>query len=105
MLGRKIKALRTAKGITQVELAKALGFTSSGAISQVEAGHRGLSLESILMAAKALDVHPGVLTAPDEMDRDDMELVSATFRLFEKRKVCPHIEEIRKILRRAIYDG
>jgi len=103
MLGKKIKTLRTARGITQVELARALGFTSTGAISQVENGLRGLMLESIINAAKVLDVHPVFLMDPDDIESDNCELISAMLRLFEKRRQEPEladrvIEELRAVL-------
>ena len=103
MLGKKIKTLRTARGITQVELARALGFTSTGAISQVENGLRGLMFESIINAAKVLDVHPVFLMDPDDIESDNCELISAMLRLFEKRRQEPEladrvIEELRAVL-------
>lgn len=103
ILGSKIKKLRTISDKTQVELAKELGFTSSGAISQVENGIRGLTVKSIMKAARVLDVHPIVLLMPGEMDKDDIEMISAMFELFKKRserpdQVCPRIEAIRKLL-------
>ena len=103
MLGKKIKTLRTARGITQVELARALGFTSTGAISRVENGLRGLMFESIINAAKVLDVHPVFLMDPDDIESDDCELISAMLRLFEKRRQEPEladrvIEELRAVL-------
>jgi transcriptional regulator with XRE-family HTH domain len=103
MLGKKIKTLRTARGITQVELARALGFTSTGAISQVQNGLRGLMFESIINAAKVLDVHSVFLMDPDDIESDDCELISAMLRLFEKRRQEPEladrvIEELRAVL-------
>jgi len=103
MLGKKIKTLRTARGITQVELARALGFTSTGAISQVENGLRGLMFESIINAAKVLDGHPVFLMDPDDIESDNCELISAMLRLFEKRRQEPEladrvIEELRAVL-------
>jgi transcriptional regulator with XRE-family HTH domain len=103
MLGKKIKTLRTARGITQVELARALGFTSTGAISQVENGLRGLMFESIINAAIVLDVHPVFLMDPDDIESDNCELISAMLRLFEKRRQEPEladrvIEELRAVL-------
>jgi transcriptional regulator with XRE-family HTH domain len=103
ILGNKIRKLRTMSGKTQIELAKELGFTSSGAISQVENGLRGLTVESIMKAAKALSVHPIVLLMPDDLNKNDIEKISAMFKLFEKRSERPDlisrlIEEIQKIL-------
>lgn len=106
MLGKKIKALRTGKGITQVELARALGFTSTGAISQVENGLRGLTFESIVNAAKALGVHPVFLMISDYIEMADFELIESMLKLCARRRqqaelVEKQIEEIRTILRRC----
>jgi transcriptional regulator with XRE-family HTH domain len=109
ILGRKIRMLRKSKGITQMELAKELGFSSSGTISQVENGLKGLKVESIMKAAIALEVHPIVLMTPYEMKQDDIERVSALFKLFEKRSKQPnifsrYIQKIRNILLLDIHD-
>ena len=64
ILGNKIRILRTMSGKTQVELGKELGFSSSGAISQIENGLKGLKVESIIRAAEVFGVHPFVLLAP-----------------------------------------
>ena len=106
MLGKKIKALRIGKGITQVELAKALGFTSTGAISQVESGLRGMTFESILNTAKLLGVHPVFLLTPDYIELADFELIEAMLRLCSRRRQQPDlvdkkIEEIRTIIQRC----
>jgi transcriptional regulator with XRE-family HTH domain len=103
MLGGKIKALRTGKGITQMELARALGFTSTGAISQVESGQRGLTFESIVNAAKVLGVHAVFLMTPDYIELADFELVAAMLKLCAMRReqpelVDPAIEEMRTLL-------
>jgi transcriptional regulator with XRE-family HTH domain len=101
ILGNKIRKIRTMSGKTQVELAKELGFTSTGTISQVENGLRGLTVESIMKAAIALDVHPIVLLMPNDLDKNDIKLLSAMFKLLEKRSerpdlINPLIEEIQK---------
>lgn len=103
ILGNKIRKLRLMSGKTQVELAKELGFTSTGTISQVETGLRGLTFESIMKAAEALGVHPIVLLMPEDLDKNDIEMISAMFKLFKKRNerpdlISPLIEEIQKIL-------
>jgi transcriptional regulator with XRE-family HTH domain len=103
ILGNKIRKLRTMSGKTQVELATELGFTSTGAISQVENGLKGLKVESIVKAAEVLGVHPIVLLTPNDLDKGDIEMISAMFKLIEKRseqpdQVCLRIEKIRKIL-------
>ena len=42
MIGARIKAAREERGLSQLDLAKALGFQSATAISLIEAGERGV---------------------------------------------------------------
>lgn len=54
-LGERIRELRTEAGMTQDELARAIG-TSAAVVSQYETGHREPSLLRIREIAHALDV-------------------------------------------------
>ncbi len=56
-IGARLRALRLERGISQVELAKLIG-THQTAISQVEVGHRGISLRQILRLCRVLKVTP-----------------------------------------------
>ena len=89
ILGKKIRELRKMRDMSQVELAKELGFTSTGAISQVENGLKGMKMESIFKAAKALGVHAIVLMSPYDMNEEDIEIAFALFKFFEKRSELP----------------
>jgi transcriptional regulator with XRE-family HTH domain len=53
--GRRIRGLREARGITQVELAKALGIPQSN-VSEMERGVRGLTVHQTVKLARALRV-------------------------------------------------
>lgn len=53
--GRRIRALRESRGITQVELARALGIPQSN-VSEMERGVRGLTVHQVVKLAKALKV-------------------------------------------------
>ena len=104
ILGKKIRKLRTISGKTQVELAKELGFTSTGAISQIENGLKGLKVESIVKAAEVFGVHPIVLMTPYELGKEEAEIVSKLFLLLEKHRkqpdaVSPCLQEVLKLLR------
>ena len=54
-LAEGLRRLRTSRGLTQVEVAR-LADVSPSAISQAESGHRGLSLETLLTLAEAMNV-------------------------------------------------
>lgn len=54
-IGRRLRAIREARGVTQVELAKLLGIDQSN-VSSIERGVRGLTIHQAVKLAKALKV-------------------------------------------------
>jgi transcriptional regulator with XRE-family HTH domain len=53
--GRRVREQREAQGVTQVELAKALGVTQSN-VSEMERGIRGLTVHQVVKLARTLKV-------------------------------------------------
>ena len=103
VLGKKIKMLRELKQIGQVELARALGYKSTGTISLIENGKKGMKVSSILKASTFFKIHPAVLLSPLEVDKEDLEMFSDLMKLMERRKkepdkTRPYFEAIRKLL-------
>lgn len=72
MIGQRIKSIRQSKGITQVHLAKELGYSHSSALSEIESGKKRLSADKIPIAAKVLGV------SIEELFFDEKVLVSRT---------------------------
>ncbi len=100
LIGQKVKKLRKRRHLTQVELGMALSMSSSGAISQVENGDKGLKLAKLIRAAEILGVHPAVLISPvDSEDPEDLVVLSKVFELIEKKQ---HHPEVTQPLLRAI---
>lgn len=62
-IGQRVRALRKEQGMTQVELAEALG-THQTSLSQIERGIRGVGVQHVIKLAKALKVSPDKLLAP-----------------------------------------
>jgi transcriptional regulator with XRE-family HTH domain len=56
-VGERLRTLRITRGLTQTDLAKLVGSHQT-ALSQVEVGRRGVSLDQIMKLAKALKVTP-----------------------------------------------
>ena len=63
-LGRKIRARREGRGLTQAELARMAGI-SQGHLANLEAGRRTPRLAVLERLARALEISPGELMAPD----------------------------------------
>lgn len=56
-IGTRIRGLRLERGLSQVELAKAMGSHQT-AISQIEVGYRGVSLNQVLRICQVLKAPP-----------------------------------------------
>jgi len=56
-IGLRVRELRERQGLTQVKLAKVLG-TSQAALSQVEHGSRGLTVQQVVKLARVLGATP-----------------------------------------------
>lgn len=66
--GEKLRLLRTRRAMTVRDVAAALGYISSGRISEIENGKKTPSLAFVLRAAALFNV------TPDQLLRDDIEL-------------------------------
>lgn len=86
ILGKKIRQLRGLTGTTQMDLAHHLGFSSTGAISQVESGSKGLTIENIHRTAEFFGVHSAALFSPVEMTDDDLTIMRILLDRIEHKK-------------------
>jgi transcriptional regulator with XRE-family HTH domain len=75
-IGRRVKALRRRKGITQAELAKLLGTIQSN-ISNIERGARGLTVQQIVRLCKALGVSTDEILIEEKAPKEVRSLRSA----------------------------
>jgi transcriptional regulator with XRE-family HTH domain len=66
--GEKLHALRTHRGLTLKELARALGYIAHGHLSELEAGKKLPTVEFVLKVADLFDV------STDQLLRDDLDL-------------------------------
>lgn len=60
-IGERIRQRRESLGVTQSELARAVGYTSRSTINKIERDGRGISQDKIVAIAKALKVTPSYL--------------------------------------------
>jgi len=74
-IGRRIRELRIKKGMSQEELAKAVGYTSNNSrstINKVEQGQNDIVQSKLKAYAKALDVTVGYLLGIEDIDGFDV---------------------------------
>ena len=67
----RIKEARLAKGMTQDELAKALGLKSRSSINKMEKNAYEIGLERLKEIARVLDVDPDYLIFGDSEDKKE----------------------------------
>lgn len=65
-VGNTIKRRRTEKGISQQELAEAVGYSQKGMISQIESGKVNLPMDKALAIADYLGMKPSELLRPKQ---------------------------------------
>ncbi|HEV7652386.1 MAG TPA: helix-turn-helix transcriptional regulator [Actinophytocola sp.] len=58
--GKRVRAVRRYRDITQDQLAKQVR-TSRSRLSRIERGHINVTLETVFRLSRALDIHPTVL--------------------------------------------
>lgn len=66
--GERINKIRNEKGMTQDELARAVGYKSRSTIAKIESGERDISQSMVIKFAKALNTTTAVLMGNDNDD-------------------------------------
>lgn len=96
-LGKRIKRIRTYRGMTQRELGIRLGYKESGAdirIAQYEMGHRKPKKDTLYKMAEILSVSPIQFIRPKQGSPED--LMQMFFWLEEENKAAIHVFKIEK---------
>lgn len=83
-IGKKIKELRQEMGITQMELALKMGYTSRAAICKVEKGDDNMTPDRVERFAKALN------TTPTHLVGWDVEKTDLTFTKDEQEIIVEY---------------
>lgn len=68
--GENLKRLRIARGMSQEELAKALGYTNRSSINKIEIGRSNIPTDKIARTAEVLGVSPLELFDTTETEVD-----------------------------------
>ncbi len=86
--GERILKIRTEKGLTQDELANAVGYKSRSTIAKIEAGERDAPQTMIVALAKALGTTPSYLMGWDEIEEtlDFLDTITDPERTSEQVK-------------------
>ena len=96
-LGAKIRHRRQELNISQQELAEAVGYTSKGMISSIEAGKINLPMDKLIMIAHCLNVKVSYLIS-DEPAPKNTKLMESIEELTdeEQKQVLAYVNIIRR---------
>lgn len=92
--GQNLRRLREARGMSQEELAKALGYTNRSSINKIEIGRSSIPTEKIQRTAQVLGVSPLELFKTDDdikalidelpiLDEEDLDALHAVASAYE----------------------
>lgn len=101
IIGNRIRVYRKLKGLTQMELAEKIGYTSTASISEVERGNKALSMDKLELVAKVLEVPVSLLVTPLHYDDDVRKsaLLADLVLMFEHIKDTPVIDILHTIVK------
>jgi transcriptional regulator with XRE-family HTH domain len=97
-LGPRILFFRNQIDLKQIQLARALGYKSTGTISRIEKGQIGMTQEKLLQAAKILNVHPFVLQTPVDLSFEKLILLSKFMTILERSDDFTNYEAIKTLI-------
>lgn len=83
--GVRLKRCREAANMSQLELARAIGYNSKAAISKIENGQRDMPRSLIQLAADALGISPLALMTDDINSSASESALLSTFRQLSER--------------------
>lgn len=100
--GKNLKRLRTEKGLSQEELAHALGFKNRSSINKIEIGRSNIPTDKIQKTAEVLGISPLALFKADDdiealinelpvLDEEDLDALHAVTSAY--KSAPPALEE------------
>lgn len=99
LIGHRIQFFRKLRGVTQIELAKALGYTSTGAVSRIERGDIGMKKSNLSTAAKVLQIQPYLLTMEENLNDEEIVIVNNFIRLIRQKTPNTTLEKIKSLIK------
>lgn len=93
IFGENLKRLRIARGMSQDELAKALGYTNRSSINKIELGKNDMPRNKIVRAAAVLGISPLELFGYEELSAEETSVPTEEERL---KKLGEHIRLLRE---------
>jgi transcriptional regulator with XRE-family HTH domain len=100
-IGGKLRKLRKLAGLTQIEVALALGYKSTGTISHIEAGRMVMDLDKIIAAAEFFHIHPAYIVSDEKIDDEDLEMMIMLTKVLRQRSKHDYYRALQALLKDA----
>lgn len=99
-IGKRIQRRRIELGLSQLDLAKLMGYQDRSAISMVETGRRDITWENVCKYAKALNCSPSYLMKWQEpIDEEDLELLEEVYEdAVLRKKLMDYAIKLKEII-------
>jgi len=91
-VGERVRAIRLANELTQAELAKKLGTTQT-ALSEIERGNRGISLQQVVKLSRALKSTPNDLLGEGKNGGAPPLTNARLLRRLRRIETLPHAQQ------------
>jgi transcriptional regulator with XRE-family HTH domain len=91
-VGRRVRELRIAADLTQAQLAKTLGTTQT-ALSEIERGNRGLSVQQVVKLSRALKTSPNEILGESQNGRQSEPTSPRLLRRLRRLERLPKIQQ------------
>lgn len=101
-IGERVRALRLAADLTQAQLARTLGTTQT-ALSEIERGNRGLTVQHVVKLARALKVTPNDILG--EAKRTRPRKRPGDTRILKRMYRLEQLPEAQRLAALKILDG
>lgn len=101
-VGRRVRELRLAGDLTQAALAKVLGTTQT-ALSEIERGNRGLTVQHVVKLAQALKVTPNDILGDAKRKRPQLRPTDA--RVLRRLYLLERLPEAQQLAALKVLDG
>jgi len=91
-VGRRVRELRIAADRTQAQLAKTLGTTQT-ALSEIERGNRGLTVQQIVKLSRALKTSPNEILGESANGRQGGPVSPRLLRRLRRLESLPKVQQ------------
>jgi len=86
VVGAKMKKLRRICGLDQVEVMRAMGYSSTSSVSQIEKGIKGMAFKRLESAAELFGVPAVVIASEKDYTLENLEMIKGLYTIIDRQQ-------------------